>query len=1308
MKLVCALRAGHFHRFEEAGQAATADRRAAEKWTSRPLFPIMPAMNSRLIRSIALLLTVAAVRAQTPPNGTLLFQNLQKLSNAFRVDNPAVASTTWLEGPKGLAAGDFDGDGRVDLAAGNHDGTIGVLFRAPAPVAFEPVRHLIAGDPRGLRDVIATDVSGDARPEIIAAHPFEGKLYIFSIGGGPGSRTFRVPQTITTWPGARGVTAGDFNGDGKTDLAVGGAGDGFREFRGDGLGGFTALPPVAAIQPGPFRVWSAKPVFTMHAWRHSGETRDRLTVSFAMSGYVWILAAPTAGAPLEVAQTLPLMANESIYDLTMGFVSAESRVSGEPDLLTAVTWSGEVFIRRHQGAGATIPYPTTPQVRLAVPGAPRALALADVNGDTWPDLLVASREGNTLSLYLNSAGRLTLSSQTPAGSSPRDVVAADFDSNGLPDAAVINRESQDITVHRIAPANGWFYRSPMVQKAPGGALSLTLSDMNGDSRDDMLYLTPATGHANIQRLSGGAWLPPQRWFMGERPQTLSSPDINNDGRRDLLTTSLGGWQTAGGLSYRLQLPDGTFGALATATLPAEFSGGMFAQIPGDFNSDGRLDFIAGYYDCRVAFFEGTSNGLVHRRTEFFTYESRALAASDLDQDGDLDLVGAGAYGDLAVVENDGQWFTGGPYLRTLAADRAVPGAYNLTVSDRNGDGDPDLMVTTSSSVSFWNGGTGLTFTFDRTEPIATTFDTNSRDYDGDGIADIFALCPSNATATFFKGVAGNTDSWWQVPWVPYSVPYAQTLATGDIDADGRPDLAGAGEYVWVAFSGTPAPAQVPSASTLPQPEITGVVINEVLASTAEFIPPGATKPVDCVEIYNGSGAPANLSGWALRFVALPGETQKPDYIFPAATLPAGGFAVVYCNEREGVWQAPFKLPASGCTLRLLTAAAAETDTVTYPAQQEDVSFARLFDGSHHFVFNPFPGIGSTNYDNGSAEPNVSFRGVDATLIQIGRWRFRAVAWDDNGMFTMAIHWRQMDGGPGGVIPLFDDGMHDDGGSLDGVFAGDWANPLPAGTAIEFYLTGMDLLSQQTTVPDGPDFTAAGAPVENYTLALPATPPAWEISEVVSRNHTGLRDENGFTHDWAEFRYLGAAPAAVQGSYLADSLFGFDSAKFYDISRAGTSVTPGTSRAVFLSDSPDSGSNPLHAPFGVNGEGDTIFLIRRLASGATELMNVAKVPALPPDTAWARMGARGPFVKTAPTPFAPNAPAGGALYFTPGAPLFPGGPPGTDALVAFPGAGGVEASSNLSSWLTVLPPQPDNGFENTWREPFQKRRFFRVH
>jgi hypothetical protein len=176
-----------------------------------------------------------------------------------------------------------------------------------------------------------------------------------------------------------------------------------------------------------------------------------VAVSFAGAFRVWFLASVGAGQPLAVTSVLPLLDQESVYDLTMGYLSPESRASGEPDLITAATWSGEVFIRRFTGAPAgQPPYPSVPHQRLAVPGAPRALSVADINGDTGRTAR-GRRMSNTLSLFVNSAGTLVLTSQDAGGKQPARRRERGFRWQGLPDAAVINRKSEDITVHRIDP-----------------------------------------------------------------------------------------------------------------------------------------------------------------------------------------------------------------------------------------------------------------------------------------------------------------------------------------------------------------------------------------------------------------------------------------------------------------------------------------------------------------------------------------------------------------------------------------------------------------------------------------------------------------------------------------------------------------------------------------------------------------------------------------------------------------------------------------------------------------------------------------
>jgi hypothetical protein len=355
------------------------------------------------------------------------------------------------------------------------------------------------------------------------------------------------------------------------------------------------------------------------------------------------------------------------------------------------------------------------------------------------------------------------------------------------------------------------------------------------------------------------------------------------------------------------------------------------------------------------------------------------------------------------------------------------------------------------------------------------------------------------------------------------------------------------------------------------------------------------------------------------------------------------------------------------------------------------------------IYNPYPTLGGPNYDNGDAPPRIEFKGIDLELLKQGQWRFRANAWAPAGMFTLVVNWREVTSSANprsGMILLYDDGMHDDGGSLDGVFAGDWDNPLPAGTPIEFFMQGMNLRFSTRSDPSG-SFTEPNQPIENYTFGIPAVSTDWEISEVVPRNSRHA-DESGKKPDWAEIRFTGTAAAAVDQIFLSDTLYRPNADQLYDVARGGNIAAPGQSRVIFLSGTPASPEKPMHANFKVDGGGDSIYLLRRLPSGAYEYIDHAKVPELEKDVAYARLGKGGPFVVTVPTPNQANAARGGQVH------LVPGAAGGLDCIFAFTGAGSTEVSNNLVNWSALLPWQPAGTLERVHREPFQGgARFFRV-
>ena len=140
-----------------------------------------------------------------------------------------------------LAAGDFNGDGKADLAS--LDGsTFEILIGIGDGTFASPVTYSVGANPVF---VLQRDVNGDGKKDILVVNQGSNDVSVL-LGNGNG--TFQPQKTFAAGTAPASVVAGDFNRDGKIDIAVASSA-GVSVLLGNGNGTFQTQKTYAATGP---------------------------------------------------------------------------------------------------------------------------------------------------------------------------------------------------------------------------------------------------------------------------------------------------------------------------------------------------------------------------------------------------------------------------------------------------------------------------------------------------------------------------------------------------------------------------------------------------------------------------------------------------------------------------------------------------------------------------------------------------------------------------------------------------------------------------------------------------------------------------------------------------------------------------------------------------------------------------------------------------------------------------------------------------------------------------------------------------
>jgi hypothetical protein len=343
---------------------------------------------------------------------------------------------------------------------------------------------------------------------------------------------------------------------------------------------------------------------------------------------------------------------------------------------------------------------------------------------------------------------------------------------------VPNNSNQLINLLAVADLNG------------DGNLDYAVSlDMYGDGAASRIAILLGDGAGNF---GAPSFVPVASGGNSASVNGFVIADFDGDGVSDIVASgSVTG--STGGVVFAKGHGDGTFAAPVTIAT----TGGFGPLIAADVDGDGKLDVVAG--DGYILFGDGAGHFTITGDARF---DGGVMAAGDFDKDGHVDLAILSRTGDgspIFIWRGDGT----GHFTRI---DPGYPTGYgagvaDLTVTDVDGDGNPDLVVGSGGSGIYGpsiNSQGQTEFLLGRgdgTLAAPQVYDNAVlaiADYDRDGVRDLLALDASTPDHGVHPLLNDGQGHFHEGPFSSLGFSfYTQFLtawAAADFDGDGKADL----------------------------------------------------------------------------------------------------------------------------------------------------------------------------------------------------------------------------------------------------------------------------------------------------------------------------------------------------------------------------------------------------------------------------------------------------------------------------------------------------------------------------------------
>jgi hypothetical protein len=249
----------------------------------------------------------------------------------------------------------------------------------------------------------------------------------------------------------------------------------------------------------------------------------------------------------------------------------------------------------NSGADSTLDFDS---VVIHVGKGPAPIAIADVNHDGKPDIIVGNMDDATVSVLLNDGHRHFTpapGSPFPCNANPNDINVADMNGDGNPDLVIANTQTPYLTI-LLGDGTGGFKpsaHSPFATQSFPHPHGIAVGNFMGDGKSAVV--TDSWGHDQILLIPGdgqGNLLLPGKFFSADlhTDSGVGAADFNKDGNLDIVTMN----QKDGVVGLLLGDGKGGFRKAPGSPFPGGDTSWYFAV--GDVSGDGNPDVAVVPYE----------------------------------------------------------------------------------------------------------------------------------------------------------------------------------------------------------------------------------------------------------------------------------------------------------------------------------------------------------------------------------------------------------------------------------------------------------------------------------------------------------------------------------------------------------------------------------------------------------------------------------------------------------------------------------------------------------------------------------------